>query len=77
MTNSHIKIIICNLGIIYLMNKSLLKQIKIKDNTLSDILFNEDIRKENMFIAYTTIMIIAFLLTFIENKIGILLNNFQ
>lgn len=77
MTNSHIKIIICNLGIIYLMNKSLLKQIKIKDNILSDILFNEDIRKENMFIAYTTIMIIAFLLTFIENKIGILLNNFQ
>lgn len=76
MTNSHIKIIICNLGIIYLMNKSLLKQIKIKDNILSDILFNEDIRKENMFIAYTTIMIIAFLLTFIENKIGILLNNF-
>lgn len=76
MTNSHIKIIICNLGIIYLMNKSLLKQIKIKDNTLSDILFNEDIRKENMFIAYTTIMIIAFLLTFIERKIGILLNNF-
>ena len=31
MTNSHIKIIICNLGIIYLMNKSLLKQIKIKE----------------------------------------------
>ena len=58
------------------MNKSLLKQIKIKDNTLSGILFNEDIRKENMFIAYTTIMIIAFLLTFIERKIGILLNNF-
>ena len=75
MTNSHIKIIICNLGIIYLMNKSLLKQIKIKDNTLSDILFNGYIRKENMFIAYTIIMIIAFLLAFIENKIGILLNN--
>ena len=76
MTNSHIKIIICNLGIIYLMNKSLLKQIKIKDNTLSDILFNEDIRKENMFIFYTTIMIIAFLLTFIERKIGMLMNDF-
>lgn len=76
MTNLHIKIIICNLGILYLMNKSLFKQIKIKNNTLSDILFNCEVEEGNQMITTISVSIISFILCFIESKIGILLNNF-
>lgn len=76
MIELNIEMILCNLGVLYLMNKSLFKQIKIKDNTISDILFNDEVEEGSQTITTISLLIIFFILCFIESKIGILLNNF-